>query len=69
MTVETVPGYHVAIISLPSEVSCAKHLVLVQTKSALDLVANGLVGGAVDVVVLGAAHLVAKRLGSGLVGV
>lgn len=69
MTVETVPGYHIAIISLPTEVFCARHLVLAHAESALDLVANGLMGGAVDIVVLGAAHLVAKRLGGGLAGV
>jgi hypothetical protein len=50
-------------------VCSAKHLVLAHAQRALDLVTNGLVGGAVDVVVLGAAHLVAERLGGGLVGV
>lgn len=69
MTVKTVPGYHVAIVSLSSEVLSAEHLVLVHTERALDLVADRLVGGAVDVVVLGAAQLVAEGLGGSLVGV
>lgn len=40
---------------------------LAHAERALDLVADGLASGAVDFVVLGAAHLVAEGLGGGLV--
>ena len=59
---------HLGITSSSSSSSSSRS-VLAKPKRALDLVTNRLMSRPMNVVVLGAADLVAKRLGVGLAGV